>query len=105
MDRIGRVYFNEKFAGILKKTQNGYTFTYDLSYLAFGTPLSFNLPLQKFRFKSRHLFSFFENLASEGWLRELQCKVQKIDKNDIFNIILKNGKDLAGAVTVLKEQP
>ncbi len=104
MDRIGRVYFNKKFAGILKQTKTGYSFQYDISYLSFGTPLSFNLPLQEQSFKSIHLFSFFENLASEGWLKELQCKVQRIDKKDILGLILENGKDLAGAVTISKEQ-
>lgn len=59
MDRIGRVFFNKLPAGILRQTDTGYSFTYDMSYLASGTPLSFNLPLQKEPFRSDRLFHFF----------------------------------------------
>ena len=100
MDRIGKVYFNKKFAGILKQTETGYSFTYDLSYLATGTPVSFNLPLQEHPFRSDRLFPFFDNLAAEGWLKNTQSKAQRIDENDIFGLILKNGKDMVGAVTI-----
>lgn len=102
MDRIGKVYFNKKFAGILKQTKTGYYFTYDFLYMATGTPLSFNLPLQEQPFQSDRLFSFFDNLASEGWLKSLQSKVQKIDENDNFGLILENGKDMVGAVTIFR---
>ncbi|MBU1344811.1 MAG: HipA N-terminal domain-containing protein [Proteobacteria bacterium] len=104
MDRVGRVFFNNFFAGILKQTDQGYMFTYDPDYLAFGTPLSFHLPLQKQAFKGKQLFPFFENLAAEGWLKNMQCTTQKIDKNDVLELILENGKDMAGAVTILKGQ-
>ncbi len=104
MDRIGNVYFNKKFAGILKQTETGYSFAYDLSYLATGTPLSFNLPLQEKPFRSNRLFPFFDNLTSEGWLKNIQSKTQKIDENDNFGLILENGKDMAGAVTILKSE-
>ena len=43
---------------------------------------------------------FFENLVSEGWLRKLQSQQQKIDENDRFGLLLANGGDLVGAVTV-----
>jgi serine/threonine-protein kinase HipA len=102
VDRIGKVYFNKKFAGILKQTKNEYSFTYDLQYIATGAPLSFNLPLQEQPFRSNSLFPFFENLASEGWLKKIQSKAQKINENDKFELILENGKDMAGAVTILR---
>ena len=104
MDRIGKVYFNNKFAGVLKQRENGYSFTYNTAYIATGTPLSFNLPLQEQPFKSKDLFPFFDNLASEGWLKKTQSKIQKIDETDTFGRILENGKDMAGAVTICKEQ-
>ncbi len=43
---------------------------------------------------------FFENLVSEGWLRKLQSQHQKIDERDRFTLLVENGKDLVGAVTV-----
>ena len=91
MGRIGKIYYNDRFAGILKQTGNEYNFTYHSSYIATGTPLSFNLPLQEQTFRSNDLFPFFENLASEGWLKTIQCKTQKIDENDKeLENVLKN---------------
>ena len=45
--------------------------------------------------------AFFENLVSEGWLRKLQSQEQKIDENDRFGLLLMNGRDLVGAVTIV----
>lgn len=103
MDRIGKVFFNKRLAGVLKQTKAGYSFTYDRSYLVDGAPLSFNLPLQDQPFESDYLFSFFDNLASEGWLKKIQTKTQKINETDKFGLILENGKDMTGAVTILKD--
>lgn len=100
MDRIGQVYFRNFYAGELRETVSGYSFTYDKIFIESGTPLSFNLPLQKNPFISTTLFSFFENLLAEGWMRGLQSKTLKIDENDKFGLLLLNGKDLIGAVTV-----
>ncbi len=102
MDRIGRVFFNKRLAGILKQSDTGFSFIYDASYFASGTPLSFNLPLQKELFESKGLFPFFSNLATEGWLKRIQTRTQKIDETDTFGLILENGKDMAGAVTIIK---
>ncbi len=106
MDRViraGKVYYDNRFAGLIKQTAGGYVFIYDAEYVSQGPPLSFNLPLQMQPFKSTTLFSFFENLASEGWLRKIQAQTQKIDVQDTFGLILKNGQDMAGAVTILRD--
>ena len=100
MDRIGIVYFNGVKAGILVSDKDGYSFTYDLKYLAVGPPLSFNLPLNETCYICTRLFSFFDNLVAEGWLKKIQCKTQKINENDKFALLLENGKDLIGAVTI-----
>jgi serine/threonine-protein kinase HipA len=102
VDRIGSVFFNKHLAGILKQSDTGFSFTYDASYFASGTPLSFNLPLQKEPFKSKCLFPFFSNLSTEGWLKRIQARTQKIDETDTFGLILENGKDMAGAVSIIK---
>jgi serine/threonine-protein kinase HipA len=39
--------------------------------------------------------------VSEGWLRKLQSQEQKIDENDRFGLLLMNGRDLVGAVTIV----
>ena len=98
--RIAQVFYNHRLAGILTETHDGFEFTYDGDYLAGGPPISFTLPLQEAPFKHSRLPSFFENLVSEGWLRKLQSREQKIDENDRFGFLLMNGRDLIGAVTI-----
>jgi serine/threonine-protein kinase HipA len=39
-------------------------------------------------------------LVSEGWLQKLQSQQQNIDEHDRFGLLISNGKDLVGAVTV-----
>lgn len=101
--RIAQVFYNRRLAGILAETPEGFQFTYDADYLAGGTPIAFTFPLQESAFHSDHLPGFFENLVSEGWLRKLQSQEQKIDENDPFGLLLKNGRDLVGAVTIAPE--
>ncbi len=99
-NRIAQVFYNQRLAGILAETPEGFQFTYDDDYLAGGTPIAFTFPLQESAFDSDHLPGFFENLTSEGWLRKLQSQEQKIDENDRFGLLLMNGRDLVGAVTI-----
>lgn len=98
--RIARVFYQQRLAGSLVETTGGFEFTYDSDYLAGGTPIAFTFPLQEAPFTHARLPGFFDNLVSEGWLRKLQSQEQKIDENDRFGLLLKNGLDLVGAVTV-----
>ncbi len=100
MDRVGRVFYQGRFAGLLEQSDDGYKFTYDRDYLAGGVPIGFRLKLQLEPHESDVLMPFFENLVAEGWLRKVQSQQQKIDENDRFGLLLSNGKDLVGAVTV-----
>ena len=103
MDRKVAVYHNERQAGLLiQHGQKSYSFQYDTQYIATGLPIAFRLPLQKESFHSETLFPFFENLASEGWLLHLQSTQQKIDERDTFSLLIANGEDLVGAIS-LKE--
>lgn len=105
MDRVAEVYFEGRLAGVLTQTSDDFRFRYNSHYLAGGTPLSFNLPLQEEAYVSEQLFPFFENLVSEGWLRKLQSQLQKVDESDCFGLLLLNGEDLVGAVTVVSANP
>jgi len=102
VDRVAEVYFEDRLAGVLTQTSDEFRFLYNSRYLAGGTPLSFNLPLREEAYVSQQLFPFFENLVSEGWLRKQQSQQQKVDESDRFGLLLLNGKDLVGAVTVVK---
>lgn len=100
MGRVANVYYNGILAGKLEEHNEGFSFTYAEKYLAGGIPVAFRLPLQEQPLNTPTLPAFFENLVSEGWLRRLQSLEQKIDEQDRFGLLLQNGKDLIGAVTV-----
>ncbi len=100
-ERVAQVFYNERLAGKLAETREGFEFTYASEYLAGGTPIAFTFPLQEAPFRYERLPGFFENLVAEGWLRKLQSQQQKIDESDRFGLLLMNGRDLVGAVTVV----
>ena len=101
------VYYQDKAAGLLKKTQDGYEFLYNSDYIKDNNsrPISLSIPLSEKKYFSDDLFPFFENLLPEGWLLELTVSRLKIDKNDKFNLLLHVGNDTVGAVRIkpLKE--
>ncbi len=106
MNRIAQVFYDARYAGELRELdQGGFKFIYDTDYLVSGIPLSYRLPLQKQPFVATELFAFFENLVAEGWIREAQSVAQSLDKNDAFELLLRNGEDLVGAVTVRALKP
>jgi serine/threonine-protein kinase HipA len=99
--REAKVFYNNRLAGVLTETESGFQFRYDHNYLAGGTPISYTLPLREEAFDSTQLHGFFENLVAEGWLRKLQTQQQRINESDRFGLLLANGRDLIGAVTVV----
>jgi serine/threonine-protein kinase HipA len=101
MTNSALVYYRDKKAGLLKKTEDGYEFKYDLSYLndVDAKPISLTIPLTQKKYFSDHLFPFFENLLPEGFLLDMTVAKLKIDKNDKFNILLHVGRDTVGAVS------
>ena len=107
MDQVtATVLFDCKKAGELSWAKNGYTFRYEESYLKSPDtcPISTALPLSTRTYAAEKLFPFFESLVSEGWLLELQSRTQKIDENDYFTLLIENGQDLIGAVSVVKQR-
>lgn len=106
MGRVANIYYQGRLAGVLAEdNSNNFTFTYSDSYLAGGVPISFRLPLREEPYENEGLLPFFENLVSEGWLQKLQSQHQRIDEHDRFGLLLSNGKDLVGAVTVEPKKP
>ena len=104
MDRIGYVYFNELFAGIISESVEGFTFVYDSNYISFGTPIGYNYPFSQLKYFSSTFFPIFENLVSEGWLLNLQSRLQHLDKSDKFGLLLNNGRDLIGAISIQRDK-
>jgi len=103
--RKAAVYYKDRYAGELVELDNGhFRFTYDSVYLKDGIAIAFRLPLTHIPYESKKLPVFFENLTSEGWLRRVQSSTQGIDYYDSFGLLLNNGRDLVGAVTILPVQ-
>ncbi|NQZ88926.1 MAG: HipA N-terminal domain-containing protein [Colwellia sp.] len=108
LNREGYVYCNGAFAGLLQeftdlKTES-YRFIYGASYLTNGAPIGHRFPLTDQPFEFDTLPTFFANLISEGWLRTHQAKKARLDKADSFGLLLANGKELIGAISVMPSE-
>ncbi len=105
----GRVYYGDDlFAGVLRQEPSGRCiFAYDPGYLAAGHPaIAFTLPRREAPYVCEAgLHPFFDNLVAEGWLRNVQARALKIDRNDRFALLLAFGRDCAGAVSVIDPAP
>jgi serine/threonine-protein kinase HipA len=101
MPEFAIVKMNNVKAGVLMRDQGRYFFAYDDEYIeAGGQPLSLSLPIQADVFESPYLFAYFDGLVAEGWLRRVQSQFQKIDDQDHFALLVHNGLDLAGAISI-----
>lgn len=100
------VYVRDTFAGLLKETDEGYSFQYDKEYLdnRENPAISLTLPLQEEIYLSKSLFPFFDGLIPEGWLLNLVVHNWKLDNRDRFGILLVACKDPIGAVSIRNER-
>lgn len=98
--RKAMVMFHNVRAGLLEETGWGYRFTYGPEFIAKNIPISFSLPVNGSPFESKQLFPFFMGLLPEGWYLEIVVTRLKIDKNDVFGILLATCKDTVGAVSI-----
>ena len=68
--------------------------------------MSLTLPLRSEPYDSAPVFPFFSGLLAEGNLKELQCRLHRIDPDDDFTRLLKTTQhDVIGAVTIEEELP
>ncbi|MFL1454104.1 HipA N-terminal domain-containing protein [Marinobacter sp. GN3S48] len=96
-----QVKMNGRVAGILEREGNTVRFQYDKTYLKLRQPpLSLSLPLREEPFEHKGLPPYFSGLVSEGWLKRVQATEQRIDPSDDFSLLVHNGDDLPGAVTI-----
>lgn len=102
VNRAARVSFQGHVAGVLQEHERGFTFTYDEQYLKMSRPpIGFGFSLRAEAFQFDTMPAYFENLVSEGWLRKVQAQSQRISEDDRFGLLLENGRDLVGAITVV----
>lgn len=103
--RKGYVYIQNKYAGILAETDEGYTFSYDEEYRKDNNAVSLSLtmPLQEEEYQSTVLFPFFDGLIPEGWLLNIVSRNWKISPNDSFGLLLLVCRDCIGDVCIKSE--
>ena len=102
MNRRGLVYVNERLAGTLSETDDGFAFQYDAAYLADLTtaPISLTMPKRAEPYVANHLFPAFCGILAEGSLATIQCQTQRIDERDRFGRLLATCRDTIGALSV-----
>jgi serine/threonine-protein kinase HipA len=102
MARAGKVFVQNKYAGIITETDDGYEFSYDEEYLSDETavPVSLTLPLRNEPYISKYLFPFFDGLIPEGWLLGVVERNWKIDGKDRFGLMLAACRDCIGDVYI-----
>ena len=103
MNKTGKVYYQDKLAGLISETDEGYEFAYDPQYLAGQSPrpVSLTLPLTSEVYKSKVLFPFFDGLIPEGWLLDITIDHWKLKPNDRFQLLLTVCTDAIGAVSIV----
>ena len=91
-------------AGLLEETPTGFQFHYYRDYAQQNDLPAISLTLPKRVDKiveSPILFPFFAGLLTEGAAMHLQCRILKLDENDLFGRLLKTASDdVIGNVTV-----
>jgi len=104
--RKAKVLYKNEEAGILLQHDDGsFTFQYKDSWMLDITKpaISLTLPKSQQTYQSDFLFPFFYNMLPEGSNKQIVCKLNKLDTNDHFGILLTTAKnDNIGAVRVIK---
>jgi serine/threonine-protein kinase HipA len=103
VSRQGKVFYNDKFAGILSETEEGYSFVYDTQYLEDDQNYSISqtLPKEVKKFLSKSMFAFFDGLIPEGWLLNIAVENWKLNSKDRMGLLLTTCKDCIGAVSII----
>ena len=102
--RKGDVRVNGIPAGLLEETATGFQFHYYQDYAQQNDLPAISLTLPKSvdkTYESPVLFPFFAGLLTEGTAMHLQCRMLKLDEDDLFGRLLKTAADdVIGNVTL-----
>ena len=103
--RAANVYVCGIFAGILRETDEGFSFQYDSGYLARpdAPGVSLTLPKRPEIYSSATMFPFFDGLIPEGWLLDIVTENRGVDPADRFGLLLSACRDPIGNVSIQKK--
>jgi serine/threonine-protein kinase HipA len=102
----GIVYYDEKRAGAIEQTDEGYRFQYDRDYVSdpASKSVSQTLSIRPEPYTSKTMFPFFDGLIPEGWLLDVAVETWKIDPRDRMTLLLTVCRDCIGAVKVVDDE-
>lgn len=104
--RKAKILYKNQDAGMLIQHDNGsFTFKYNNSWINDTTQpaIGLTLPKSQQEYHSDFLFPFFYNMLPEGSNKQIVCKLNRIELNDYFGLLLTTAKyDNIGAVKVIK---
>ena len=104
--RQATILYKNKEAGVLIQHDDGtFTFKYDDSWINDPTKpaVSLTLPRKQQEYHSKYLFPFFYNMLPEGSNKQVVCKLNRLDLDDYFGLLLTTAKnDNIGAIRVVK---
>lgn len=104
--RRAKILYKNQEAGILTQQDNGvFTFKYDNLWISDESKpaISLTLPKSQQEYHSDFLFPFFYNMLPEGSNKQIVCKLNRLDLNDHFGLLLTTAKsDNIGAIKVIK---
>ena len=104
--RKARVLFKNEDAGILTQHDDGsFSFRYHDDWVANNSKQSISLTLPKTEKEShsKYLFPFFYSILPEGSNKQVVCKLNRIDPEDNFGLLMTTAKnDSIGAVRIIK---
>jgi serine/threonine-protein kinase HipA len=105
LQKRGRVFVEDRFAGVIEDREGLCIFTYDKSYLKSdeAMPVSLTLPLREEPYTEKTMIPFFDGLIPEGWLLDILSENWKIDRRDRMSLLLLACKDCIGNVSVVAE--
>jgi serine/threonine-protein kinase HipA len=105
MNKRGKVFVDQLFAGFIEQKDGLYIFKYDEKYLnnENAKAISLTLPLQQKSFEQKTMFAFFDGLIPEGWLLNIIEGNWKINPRDRMSLLLLACKDCIGNVSVVNE--
>lgn len=100
--RKAEVKMHDRTAGWLVQDENGYSFSYDRTYLnqEDAEQVSVTLPLTDKEYLSKVLFPFFDGLIPEGWLLHIAERNWKLNERDRMGLLLACCRECIGAVSV-----
>ena len=104
--RKAKILYKNLEAGVLTQYDNGtFSFRYNDEWMSDATKPAISLTLPKMRqeYHSEFLFPFFYNMLPEGSNKQIVCKLNRLDCDDYFSLLLTTAKnDNIGAIKVVK---